>query len=179
MLELDINYINELLKQGMTVKEVRSELGVSEKLFQKEIKRLGYKYNQKTKQYDLIDYKDNIKVIDCKSSDYESNTKIIHDKDYKSNTNVIDKNKELDVNKVADLIEDYDTLKSIIKWFKDKENTIDRIVIDLPDAKDKRTTILINEIIYNQFNEFCNNHKEYSKKDLMAMSLLEYIRKYN
>lgn len=178
MLELDINYINELLK-SKTVKEVRSELGVSEKLFQKEIKRLGYKYNQKTKQYDLIDYKDNIKVIDCKSSDYESNTKIIHDKDYKSNTNVIDKNKELDVNKVADLIEDYDTLKSIIKWFKDKENTIDRIVIDLPDAKDKRTTILINEIIYNQFNEFCNNHKEYSKKDLMAMSLLEYIRKYN
>lgn len=178
MLELDINYINELLK-SKTVKEVRSELGVSEKLFQKEIKRLGYKYNQKTKQYDLIDYKDNIKVIDCKSSDYESNTKIIHDKDYKSNTNVIDKNKELDVNKVADLIEDYDTLKSIIKWFKDRENTIDRIVIDLPDAADKRTTILINEIIYNQFNEFCNNHKEYSKKDLMAMALLEYIRKYN
>lgn len=178
MLELDINYINELLK-SMTVKEVRSELGVSEKLFQKEIKRLGYKYNQKTKQYDPIDYKDNIKVIDCKSSDYESNTKIIHDKDYKSNTNVIDQSKELDVNKVADLVEEYDTLKNIIKWFKDKENTIDRIVIDLPDAADKRTTILINEIIYNQFNQFCNNHKEYSKKDLMAMALLEYIRKYN
>lgn len=177
MLELDINYINELLK-SMTVKEVRSELGVSEKLFQKEIKRLGYKYNQKTKQYDPIDYKDNIKVIDCKSSDYESNTKIIHDKDYKSNTNVIDK--EASINKAANLIiDEYDTLKSIIKWFKDRENTIDRIVIDLPDAADKRTTILINEIIYNQFNEFCNNHKEYSKKDLMAMALLEYIRKYN
>lgn len=176
---LDINYINELLK-SMTVKEVRSELGVSEKLFQKEIKRLGYKYNQKTKQYDPMDYKDNIKVIDCKSSDYESNTKIIHDKDYKSNTNVIDKNKELDINKkIIDLMKDYDTLKSMIKSYKDKENTIDRIVIDLPEAADKRTTILINETIYNQFNEFCNNHKEYSKKDLMAMALLEYIRKYN
>lgn len=177
MLELDINYINELLK-SMTVKEVRSELGVSEKLFQKEIKRLGYKYNQKTKQYDLIDYKSNISVTDCKSSDYESNTKIIHDNNYKDNTNVIPK--EASINKAANLIVDeYDTLKSMIKWFKDKENTIDRIVIDLPDAADKRTTILINEIIYNQFNQFCNNHKEYSKKDLMAMALLEYIRKYS
>ena len=66
----------------------------------------------------------------------------------------------------------------MIKWFKDKENTIDRIVIDLPEAKDKRTTILINEQIYQQFNEFCDNHKEYSKKDLMAMALHEYINKY-
>lgn len=180
---LDINCINELLKQGKTVKQIRAELNISEKLFQKQIKELGYKYNQKIKQYDLIDYKDNTNVIDCESSDYESNTKIIHDNDYKNNynnsTKVIDKNKELDINKVADLVEDYDTLKSIIKWFKDKENTIDRIVIDLPEAADKRTTILINEIVYNQFNEFCNNHKEYSKKDLMAMALLEYIRKYN
>ena len=162
---LDINYINELLRQGNTVKDIRTELNISEKLFQRQIKELGYKYNQKTKQYETVEYKDNIKVI--------------HEAEYKDNINVLQKTKDLDINKVTELlVEEYDTIENMIKWFKDKENTIDRIVIDLPKAKDKRTTILINEQIYKQFNEFCDNHKEYSKKDLMAMALHEYINKY-
>lgn len=162
---LDINYINELLRQGNTVKDIRSRLNISEKLFQRQIKKLGYKYNQKTKQYETVEYKDNIKVIP--------------EAEYKDNINVLQKTKDLDINKVTELlVEEYDTIENMIKWFKDKENTIDRIVIDLPEAKDKRTTILINEQIYQQFNEFCDNHKEYSKKDLMAMALHEYINKY-
>ena len=48
---MDINYINELLREGKTVKEIRLTLGYSEKKFQKEIKDLGYKYNQKEKCY--------------------------------------------------------------------------------------------------------------------------------
>ena len=148
---LDINYINELLRQGNTVKDIRTELNISEKLFQRQIKELGYKYN----------------------------IKVIHEAEYKDNINVLQKTKDLDINKVTELlVEEYDTIENMIKWFKDKENTIDRIVIDLPEAKDKRTTILINEQIYQQFNEFCDNHKEYSKKDLLAMSLKEYINKY-
>ena len=173
---LDINYINELLQQGKTVKQIRTELNISEKLFQRQIKELGYKYNQKIKQYEIIEYKSNTNVT--QQTDYKDNIKVLQKSDYKDNTKIISKNKELDINKVADLVEDYDTLKNMIKWFKDKENTIDRIVIDLPEAKDKRTTILINEIVYNKFDEFCNRHKEYSKKDLMAMALLEYMRKY-
>ena len=176
---LDISIINDLLKQGKTVKEIRTELNISEKQFQKQIKQLGYKYNQKIKQYEAIqtDYKDNIKVIEDKEADYKSNTEVIKSNDYKDNTMII--SKDLDINKVSDLVNEYETLKKLIEWFKDKENTIDRIVIDLPESEDKRTTILINDIVYNQFNEFCNKHGEYSKKDLMAMALLEYINKYN
>lgn len=32
---MDINNINNLLKQGNTVKEIREKLGISEKVFQK------------------------------------------------------------------------------------------------------------------------------------------------
>ena len=52
---LDINYVNELLRQGNTVKDIRTELNISEKLFQRQIKELGYKYNQKNKQYETIE----------------------------------------------------------------------------------------------------------------------------
>ena len=48
---MDINYVNSLLHKGNTVKEIREILGYSEKKFQKEIKSLGYKYEQKLKQY--------------------------------------------------------------------------------------------------------------------------------
>ena len=46
---MDINYINDMLKEGKTVKEVRLTLDISEKKFQKKIKELVYKFNQKEK----------------------------------------------------------------------------------------------------------------------------------
>ena len=78
---LDINYINELLRQGNTVKDIRTELNISEKLFQRQIKELGYKYNQKTKQYETVEYKDNIKVIP--------------EAEYKDNINVLQNTKDI------------------------------------------------------------------------------------
>ena len=52
-MQINIHQINNLLKQGKSVSEVRSILEVGEKKFQKEIKKLGYKYNQKIKQYEI------------------------------------------------------------------------------------------------------------------------------
>ena len=55
---MDVNYINELLKEGKSVKEVRNIIGSNEKAFQREIKALGYKYNQRLKQYEPIEIDD-------------------------------------------------------------------------------------------------------------------------
>ena len=62
---LDIERVNVCLREGKTVAQIRKELGIGEKLFQKQIKQLGYKYNQKIKQYQPLgdDYFDNTKVI--------------------------------------------------------------------------------------------------------------------
>ena len=45
--KMDILEINNFLKQGKTVKEVRDILGYSEKSYQKKIKELGYKYTKR------------------------------------------------------------------------------------------------------------------------------------
>ena len=47
---LDIDQVNKYLKEGNSVVEIRKKLGIGEKLFQKQIKQLGYKYNQKIKR---------------------------------------------------------------------------------------------------------------------------------
>lgn len=47
--KMDINYINKLLQEGKSVKDIRKTLNIGEKTFQRKIKELGYKYNQKIK----------------------------------------------------------------------------------------------------------------------------------
>lgn len=80
-----------------------------------------------------------------------------------------------------------DTLKEMINWFKSKDyisNTdvielVEGIKIDLPEANIKRTTIRINEKIWEDFNKFVEDNKPIDKHDLMGMALKEYIEKYS
>lgn len=174
---MDINYINGLLKEGKTVKDIREELGVGEKKFQRLIKELGYKYNQKSKQYE-----DNL--VDNKSMTSVSQEKItlIDDKDM-----TIDIQQDLKSN-IINLANDYDKIQEVLKWFEnnadDKSMTEvievvnEGIKINLPESKITRTTIRINEKIWDRFGEFAELHKEFNKQDLIAQALLEYMNKF-
>ena len=57
-LELDIKgqieYLNKELKEGKTVTEIRKEIGIGEKKLLKIIRENGYKYNQKTRKYEVV-----------------------------------------------------------------------------------------------------------------------------
>lgn len=76
-----------------------------------------------------------------------------------------------------------ETLKDMINWFKSKNdmsNTgvieiVEGIKIDLPDSNIKRTTIRINEKIWDEFNKFVEDNKPIDKHDLMGMALKEYM----
>jgi fructose-1-phosphate kinase PfkB-like protein len=170
---LNIDKINNMLQEGKSVKYIRSSLNISEKSFQKQIKQLGYKYNQKTKQYEKVD-----KSIVQKNKDYCNNIGVINQTDVAA---------DIDIKKVADLVKNYDMIKELLTWFKNKEYENDiieviqdnRIEIDIDTDETKRTTILVNKKIYDEFNEFCQKHKEYDKKDLISMALKEYVQKYD
>lgn len=171
---LNIDEINKMLDQGKSVKDIRFTLNVAEKSFQKQIKKLGYKYNQKNKRYEKIE----AQSITPKNKDYHSNTGVINQTDIAA---------DIDIKKVADLVKNYDMIKELLTWFKNKEYENDiieviqdnRIEIDIDTDETKRTTILVNKKIYDEFNEFCQKHKEYDKKDLISMALKEYIQNYN
>lgn len=169
---IDINEINKMLEEGKTVKEIREDLEISEKAYQKQIKNMGYRYLQKVKKY--------VKAPPVPIKKHSSKTEVINK----------NKSKDLivsDADKVSDLIKNYDDIKTMLDWFKNKEyeNSIieviqdNRIKIDIETEETKRTTILINKKIYDDFNMFCQRHKEYDKKDLLSMALLEYMKKYD
>lgn len=181
---MDINYINLLLKEGKSVKEVREIIGVSEKVFQKEIKNLGYKYSQRLKQYESIMTDDNSVTRVIKSSKKIRQKDIMLDDD---KSMMIDIQQDLK-NNIVNLANDYEKIQEVLKWFENRSDDESRtevievinegIKINLPEAETIRTTIRINESTWNKFKEFSNNHKEFNQQDLMAQALEDYMDKH-
>ena len=184
---MDINKINNLLKQGKSVSEIRDILGIKEKNFQKEIKRLGYKYRQKTRQYELVTTNDkSMTKVTEEPTEGKNNIKqdIILTGD---NGMTIEIQEDLR-NNIINLANDYSKIQEVLKWFENRsddesmtqviEVINEGIKINLPKAKVIRTTIRINEITWNNFKKFAEDHKEFNQQDLMAQALEEYMDKY-
>ena len=164
---MDINKINNLLKQGKSVSEIRDILGIKEKNFQKEIKRLGYKYRQKTRQYELVTTNDkSMTKVTEEPTEGKNNIKqdIILTGD---NGMTIEIQEDLR-NNIINLANDYSKIQEVLKWFENRsddesmtqviEVINEGIKINLPKAEVIRTTIRINEITWNNFKKFAEDH---------------------
>lgn len=168
-------YINEKLLELRSLKKVADSLGANESTIRKYITNRGYK--RVSDQFVLQDDKCNPrehtqKIDENKLSNTPENTSVINFTDIKDN--------------MIYLSNETETLRDMIDWFKsrdDKSNTsvievVEGIKIDLPEAPIKRTTIRINEEVWDMFNELVEDNKPIDKHDLMGMALLEYINKY-
>ena len=116
--------------------------------------------------------------------------------DAKDNINVISKeespNNIIDVmpegfkENMINLVNQYDKLQEMINWFNTKDdidntNVIEvntGIRIDLPDAPIKRTTIRVNEKVWNDFLDLADANSEFDKHSLLSMAIKEYVEKY-
>ena len=171
---MDILEINNYLKQGKTVKEVRDILGYSEKSYQKKIKELGYKYNQKEKQYIL----ESVEIMPIESSNTTCNTV---SNTVSNDTKVMTLEQENSIKFISENIQD---LKEMLMYYKrNKEcSTSNRgIVINLIDDKDidngKPVSVRVNKHIWKEWQEFTKDIN-YSSKELVSMALSEYMEKY-
>lgn len=170
---MNIEDINKYLKEGKTVKEIRSIFGLGEKGFQKQIRKLGYKYNQKLKQY--------IEMEEADNSNTDSNTLCnTEGSDTESNTlcNTEDRSL-LFIRDNIDLLEEM-----LLNYKHHKECSINSygIVIDLIDDKHKKDndnpkSIRVNHFVWEEWKEFTKDIN-YSSKELISMALKEYMEKY-
>lgn len=202
---MNINDINKYLREGKTVKEIRSIEGIGEKKFQKKIKELGYEYNQKIKQYTEIENDnttDNKKCSTKKIGDNTANNKECSTEEVSNNTadnkkciininkttevlnplgNSIDPKTEYSLNIINDNI---DILEEILKKYKHaKDNSINTygMVIDLIDDRHidngKPKSVRVNEFVWEEWKVF-TKEIHYSGKELVSMALKEYMEKY-
>lgn len=184
---MDINYINKLLQEGKSVKDIRKILNIGEKPFQRQIKKLGYKYNQKIKQYEPFTGAGGTSTTNYSKEKNEVVTRE-YDKGMIFDIQIEGLDKETFKNNIIELAANYERIKNMLDDYE-HTNSIHAqneilevntgIRIDNPGGEVERTTVRISKDIINKWNEFCDQHKEYSKKDLLGQALIEFIEKYN
>ena len=170
-----VGYVNEKIEELGSLKKVADTLEANESTIRKYLTSKGYKRvdNRFVQKDDKCNLREHTQEIPTYwESNTSENTSVINLPDMKENMIYISNEME--------------TLKDMIQWFKnkdDKSNTdvievVEGIKINLPEANIKRTTIRINEKVWDMFNELVEENKPMDKHDLMSMALLEYINKY-
>lgn len=174
-------YLNSELSKGRTQKEIEiNDFKVNERVIAKRLKSRGYK--KIDNKYIKCD-DSNTKVTESEVKKYDNdNTKVIKDnkREYDNSNTLVINQKEIQ-NKIIGLAQNYDKILKIIQEYdKEYDKEYDGITVELPieTIKDFRTSIRVNNVVWEQFNEFANKNKEFTKRDLLSMALKEYMEKY-
>ena len=88
------------------------------------------------------------------------------------------------IEKYTGLFTKYETLMKIVEEYEQTQSlnvTDSNLIIELPyEAKtDTRATFRVNDVVYQQFKEFAEKHKQFTVKELISQALLEFIKKYD
>ena len=140
----------------------------------------GYTYNN---GYIL---KDNDKSMTTVSDDNSmKKVSIENNADEKGMTSLIDSDLK---NNLVGLAGDYPDIKKMLEWFKNMNDdksmievsaTItDGLKIDIDNSEYIRTTVRVSKNSWDKFEEFCSNHKEFKKQDILSQFIKEGLEKY-
>ncbi|MEG0794837.1 MAG: hypothetical protein RSD13_06045 [Clostridium sp.] len=193
-IEKVVEYFDKEMSEGRSAKDIEiNDFGVAERVIRKRLARKGIKID--TKKYDNSIKKvvhkpklvtepievvnQSVEIIKCE----EGNTLVTPIKCDDGNTLVIPKRYE---ENLFQILENSDKILNLIKGY-DKEcdaqydNDHHRdLIIELPleTVKDFRTSIRVNNVIWDQFNTFCEG-KIFTKRDLISQALKDFMEKYN
>lgn len=176
-----IEYLNEKLKQGMNVAEIRSGLGIGEKKLQKLLKENGYKFNQKTKRYESsskVNYKDSEEV------NYKSNAVVNVDPNESTNTDIIDIDNKLllkIINELNGMKQMNTKVVEMYDWYEKQRNVIEPQQLIINTRENTSTTVKSYKVYCETEKEFqalCKKYSHLKVQDLVSKALDEFIEKY-
>ena len=175
-----LSLIIQLDKEGKSRHDIKDILGYSSiDSLTKFMKKQGYVYKN---GYILVDDKSMTVVSDDKHMTNVSDKNNIDDN---SMTSLI--NSDLKNNLIG-LAGDYPDIKKMLEWFKNMNDdksmievsaTItDGLKIDIDNSEYIRTTVRVSKNSWDKFEEFCSNHKEFKKQDILSQFIKEGLEKY-
>ena len=187
-----VSIINTELKNGNNLTKIARELfSVNESSIRKKLNKVGYRrVNDQFILVDTIKEDDNDKTE--VREEIKQDTKPIESTSENKGSLIIPNN--LKVN-LIELAKDYERIMNVVKMVEESEydkmsyskydkvsyseydNEIN-IRLPLETVKDFRATTRVNNVIWGQFDDFCKENKEFTKRDLVSMALLEYMQKY-
>lgn len=182
-IEDKVKYLNDKLREGKTVIRIREDLGISEKALQREIKVNGYKYLKKERMYakEPTSSLEANKSIMCR----QESKKPINSTEDKEQTLSLQENIKDDLLKLLSIKEELFDLVMERRQSADKaqSNIIEviqeqGIKIELDNSEIVKRTIRGNKTVFDKWDKFCNDNKQFNKQDLLSMALKSYIEKY-
>lgn len=183
-----IEYLNNKLGDGLSVKEIRGELNVGEKKLQKYLKSINFKFDQKTKRYIKVtkvvndhdskeNYKDNHLVVKHNEKPRESknNTLSVGFNDYDKLMNMI--------STYEDISGKMDKLDEMIQWYEMQKSVIDvtppKLEIPPTNQEVVSRSFKVYTDVMEDFSKFCKNNNNYKVQDIISFALREFMDKYD
>lgn len=176
-----------LRKAGLVNMKLRGKFSYSEALKLNDITEeafnlMGWEYNEGKKQVERVHY---VSFNDLKEkfADPEEEPKEIVPININSNSITTEVFTNDDISQLQDVISNYSIIMQMVEMFKqsNKINTNNKnIVIELPIEDDKafKASYRVNKTVNEQFKEFCQEHKEFTAKDLLSQAMKEFMDKY-
>ena len=182
-----IEYLNNKLGAGLSVKEIRGELNVGEKKLQKYLKSINFKFDQKTKSYIKVtkvvndydskeNYKDNHLVVkhNEKPRGSKNNTLSVGLNDYDKLMNMISTYEDISekMNKLDEMIEWYEIQKSVI------DVTPPKLEIPPTNQEIVSRSFKIYRDVMEDFSKFCKKNNNYKVQDIISFALRKFMDEY-
>lgn len=182
-----IEYLNNKLGDGLSVKEIRGELNVGEKKLQKYLKSINFKFDQKTKSYIKVtkvvndpnskeNYKDNHLVVkhNEKSRESKNDTLPVGFNEYDKLMNMI--------STYEDISEKMDKLDEMIEWYEIQKSVIDvtpqKLEIPPTNQEVVSRSFKIYRDVMEDFSKFCKKNNNYKVQDIISFALRKFMDEY-
>lgn len=193
-----LEYVNAQLSNGISLRSISSELGMSKTTIRDRLEKIGHYFNAEARQYIKSDtFVDTSITIKPKKDTKE---KIIQ-KDNKSITNKVavasaepqrevtelEQFHELNesLKDIKELLGMKEQLKELIQNYNKSINIIDVPIHELKIDKDKfdgdpeGRLIKVYGNVNKKWKEFCNKNSQFKMQDLYSLALLEFMERYD
>ena len=160
-----VEFLNNGLANGYKVLELRKVLEIGEKALQKKLKENNYKFDQKSKCYELIT-----------DTNKEHTTDIVPQYDYNLTTEMMNA-----ITKMNDISSKFDQMYD---WYEmqTNENIIDITIPELKIKQNNNITVTRSMRMYldtyERFSKFCKSNKDKRVQDILESALVEFLDKY-
>jgi len=181
-----VKYVNLELKKNsnLSVNKLCDNLGIKRSTLKTKLHKGKFFFDTDNRSYEkteaVIAIDDSMKSViknddTHKSRDISTNDETIKEV-ISNNDNDMPFSHQIKSN-LMELAKNYDKIMTLID---NDKNMNDGITIELPvETKGNyRTTVRINNVVWENFKEFCVKNKMFTQRDLLSMALTEYVNKY-
>lgn len=166
---VQLGFINRELKRKQPLDILLRRSGIT----MEDIESIGYGYNEETNQIG--------KFREVDIQEIEEPKEPVDNRPQKPTIDL----KPTELDSLHEIIQNSSEILEMLNYFK--KNRADHIgqnsiIIELPFENEEdrqfKKTFRLNRVIYREFEEFLNKHKEYTAKDIVSMALKEYMENH-